>query len=341
MRRDLLKQRPVVIVELGGGGKKGIGYTYTHAAAAQLIDSKLAGQVVGKEALDIPARYLEMREAVRNLGRPGLATMAISAVDCALWDLKARLLNLPLVSLLGQVHKAAHIYGSGGFTSYTEEELAEQLSGWVERGIPRVKMKVGREPDKDPKRVAAAREAVGDGPELFVDANGAYGRKQALHLAWRFSQEWNVGWMEEPRSSEDLEGLRLLRDRGPGNLDIAAGEYGWGTDYFKRMLDAQAVDCLQADVTRCGGVSGWMAAAALCEAYEIPLSAHCAPAEHLHVCCAARPLRHIEYFHDHVRIESMLFDGTVEPKRGELRPDLSRPGMGLEIKRSEVEKFKI
>ena len=331
----------LVVVHAAAGGRSGVGYTYTHAAAAELIRDKLAPKINGLDAMAVPAAWQEMVHAVRNLGRPGLGMMAISAVDCALWDLKAKLLDLPLVTLLGQQHAAAPVYGSGGFTSYSEQQLTEQLGGWVAGGIPRVKMKVGREPRADPQRLAAARRAIGDTAELFVDANGAYGRKQALELAWLFREKYGVGWLEEPRSSEDLEGLRLLRDRGPGGLDIAAGEYGWDLAYFKRLLDAQAVDCLQADITRCGGVTGFLGAASLCEAYQIPLSAHCAPAEHLHVCCAIRPLRHIEYFHDHVRIEGMLFDGAERQRNGELQPDLSRPGMGLEFKRQDAEKYKI
>jgi L-alanine-DL-glutamate epimerase-like enolase superfamily enzyme len=264
--------------------------------------------------------------------------MAISAIDTALWDLKARLLRLPLVTLFGQVHAAMPIYGSGGFTSYSNAKLQEQLGGWVEQGIPRVKMKIGRDPAADPERVAAAREAIGDEAQLFVDANGAYSRKQALEFAYAFS-ELDVSWFEEPVTSDDLPGLHLLRDDGPPGMEIAAGEYGYDVTYFERMLDAQAVDVLQADATRCGGYTGFFQAATLCEAHHLPLSSHCAPALHLHAACAAPPFRHAEYFHDHVRIERMLFEGLPKPNDGALRPDLSQPGNGLELKRQEAAKF--
>ena len=193
-------------------------------------------------------------------------------------------------------------------------------------------------PKRDPERVAAARAAIGDETQLFVDANGAYSRKQALELSYAFS-ELNVSWFEEPVSSDDLAGLHLMRDDGPPGMDIAAGEYGYDITYFQRMLEAQAVDVLQADATRCGGYTGFFQAAALCEAYHLPLSAHCAPALHLPVGCAARPFRHAEYFHDHVRIEQMFFDGVPQPDDGALPPDLSRPGNGLELKRKEAAKF--
>ncbi len=267
--------------------------------------------------------------------------MAIAAIDTALWDLKARLLDLPLVVLLGRAREGVPVYGSGGFTSLTERELAEQLAGWVAEGIPRVKMKIGREPDRDPGRVAVARAAIGEDCELYVDANGAFDRRRehALELAGRLASELRVTWFEEPVSSDDLAGLRFMREHTPAGMEIAAGEYGYTTATFAQLLDAQAVDCLQADVTRCEGVTGFLEVAALCSARHIPLSAHCAPAVHLHACCAARPLRHLEWFHDHVRVERLLFDGVVEPVGGILFPDLTRPGNGLEVKHRECERY--
>jgi L-alanine-DL-glutamate epimerase-like enolase superfamily enzyme len=326
----------IVLVHAWAGEYWGLGYTYADTATAELIRHKLANCVIGHDAMAVPATWTAMVHVIRNLGRPGISAMAIAAVDCALWDLKARLLDLPLVTLLGQVRDGVAVYGSGGFTSYDDRQLATQLAGWVEQGIGRVKMKVGRDPEADPHRVAVARRAIGETPELFVDANGAYGRKQALAMAKLFAEQYGVIWFEEPRSSDDLEGLRLLRDHGPWGMDIAAGEYGYHLPYFKRMLDSEAVDCLQADVTRCGGITGFLGVAALCEAAEMPLSAHCAPAEHAHVCCATRPLRHIEYFHDHVRIEQMFFEGTSVPVQGVLQPDLSRSGMGLVLKQDDA-----
>jgi len=164
-------------------------------------------------------------------------------------DLKARLLDLPLITLLGAVRANVPVYGSGGFTSYSMAQLQEQLGGWVADGISRVKMKIGRQPASDLDRVRAAREAIGPGAELFVDANGAYTRKQALATACAFT-EFDVSWFEEPVSSDDLDGLRLLRDRAPAGMEIAAGEYGYDLFYFRRMLEAGAVDVLQADATR-------------------------------------------------------------------------------------------
>ncbi len=331
----------IVIVRAQAGGRSGLGYSYTEKAAAELIDGKLRDSVEGQDALAPTAAWRTMVGAIRNLGRPGIASAAIAAVDVALWDLKARLLDLPLVQLLGAVRETVPVYGSGGFTSYPIERLQAQLGGWAEQGIGKVKMKVGSKPEADPERVGAAREAIGPAADLFVDANGAYDRKQALAMAEIFAHQYGVSWFEEPVSSDDLEGLRLMRDRAPAGMDITAGEYGYDLYYFRRMLEAGAVDVLQPDCTRCGGVTGFMHAAALCRAYGMPLSAHTAPSIHAHLCCAALTARHIEYFHDHVRIEEMLFDGAQAPRQGELRPDLDRPGLGLELKELEAARFAI
>lgn len=330
----------LVLVEIDAGGKRGLGYSYADSSTAVLIRDTLAEIVEGRDALDISGARAAMVHAIRNLGRPGIASMAISAIDIALWDLKARLLDLPLCKLLGMVRESAPVYGSGGFTSYSDGQLRGQLGGWVDEGLTMVKMKVGREPQRDIARVATARDEIGDGAQLFVDGNGAYARKQALCLAESFA-EHDVAWFEEPVSSDDLEGLRLLRDQAPADMEITAGEYGYDTWYFRRMLEAGAVDVLQADATRCAGITGFMQAAALCNAFQLPLSAHCAPSIHAHPACAAFRLRHIEYFHDHVRIEKMLFDGALAPQDGALHPDLSRAGLGLEFKHADATQYAI
>jgi L-alanine-DL-glutamate epimerase-like enolase superfamily enzyme len=306
-----------------------------------VVNGKLADVVTGHDALRVGEAWAAMWPAVRNYGQTGVVAMAISAVDIALWDLKARLLDLPLVDALDSVHDATPIYGSGGFCNYTDEQLTDQLQGWVEAGIPRVKIKTGREPQRDRHRLAVARSAIGDGVELFTDANGAFTRKQALQWADIY-RDFDVHWFEEPVSSDDLAGLRLLRDRGPGGIDIAAGEYGWNLPYFERMLDAHAVDCLQADVTRCGGISGFLRVGALCDARTLDLSAHCAPQISAQASTGVWHLRHLEYFHDHNRIEHLVFDGCLEPEPGGLlRPDRSRPGCGLTVKKADIEQWRV
>ena len=330
----------LVLVKVQTGTTSGLGYTYADRATALLIEKKLRSRIVGRDAMDIQGLWELMVHSVRNLGRPGISSMAISAVDIAMWDLKARLLKLPVVKLLGQVRPSIQAYGSGGFTSYPITRLQEQLTEWVQSGLECVKMKIGRDPKEDLTRVSAARKAIGEKPELFVDANGAYGRKQSLAQAERFS-DFGVRWFEEPVVSADLEGLRLIGERAPVSMQIAAGEYGYDLLYFRRMLEAAAVDVLQADATRCGGFTGFMQAATLCEAFLTPLSAHTAPSVHQHICCAVPRACSVEYFYDHYRIERMFFEGGAQPVGGQLSPDLSRPGLGLDFKQADAQRYAV
>jgi L-alanine-DL-glutamate epimerase-like enolase superfamily enzyme len=318
-----------------------VGYTYGDAAVVGLVTGKLAPLLSGKGVSDIAARWHEMSSALRNAGRPGAGMMAVSAVDVALWDVKARLLDVSVVDLLHAAHDAVPIYGSGGFTSYSLGRIESQLGGWVEQGIPRVKMKVSRDPEHDPERLDAARKAIGPDTELFVDANGALTRKQAVAWATRFHEHWGVTWFEEPVSSDDLDGLHLVRDRAPGGIDIAAGEYAFLFSDFRNLLEARAVDCMQADVTRCGGITAVVRVGGLCEAHGLDLSGHCAPAVSAHAFCGVVHLRHLEYFHDHVRVERLLFDGTLDPAGGVLRPDRDRAGLGLTFKRRDAERYQV
>jgi L-alanine-DL-glutamate epimerase-like enolase superfamily enzyme len=332
----------VVVAEPRAGGHTGLGFTYATAACATLIRDVLADAVVGADPIDVARVWSAMIASIRNLGRPGVASMAIAAVDTALWDLKARLLDQPLARLLGMVHQEVAVYGSGGFTSYTDKELVAQLTGWAQRDhIPRVKMKVGTawgaDPGRDLARAALAREALGDEVELYVDANGAYSRKQAVRLGRAMAGE-GVTWFEEPVSSDDLDGLREVRDQC--ELDVAAGEYGYDLPYFRRMVQAGAVDCLQADVSRSAGITEWLRVAALAAAHNLEVSAHCAQSLTAHPAAAVPNLRHLEYFHDHARVDRLLFDGVLDPNGGVLRPDLSRPGMGLELKRTDAERYR-
>ena len=330
----------LVLVEVLADGKTGLGYSYADTSTALLIDEVLAPKLIGHDALAIGGAWRTMVQQIRNLGRPGIASMAIAAVDNALWDLKGRLLNVSVAALLGIVRPGIMAYGSGGFTSYSDSQLREQLGGWAEAGFLAVKMKIGRDAAADIGRVHAARDAIGPKVQLFVDANGAYTRKQALYQAHRFRDD-DVTWFEEPVVADDLEGLRLIRDAGPAGMDIAAGEYGYDSWYFRRMLDAGAVDVLQADATRCAGVTGFLLADALCESRFIPLSAHTSPSIHAHACCGTQRAINVEYFYDHARIESMAFDGTLKVTNGLLSPDLSRPGFGLTLKEEDMNQYRV
>lgn len=333
----------LVLVQVRAGDHVGTGWTYTPPAATAFITGTLTDLVVGCDPFDITGIADRMGKAVRNAGRPGIAGCAISAIDVALWDLKARLLQLPLHHLLGAVRDRVPVYGSGGFTTYSADQLTAQLEHWVDQqSIPRVKIKIGQswgtDTERDLARIDQARTVIGADTELYVDANGGYGRKQAIRVMSR-AVDADVRWFEEPVSSDDLAGLRQVREAV--RPDVAAGEYGYTLEYFERMCAAEAVDCLQADVSRCGGITEWLRIAAVAAAHGLEISAHCGPHLHAHVGAATPNLRHVEWFHDHVRIETMFFDGTLDPAGGDLRPDESAPGSGLTLRAGDIDRYRV
>ncbi|KAA0017002.1 enolase C-terminal domain-like protein [Antrihabitans cavernicola] len=333
----------IVVVRIRAGDTVGTGWTYGPVACASVVRDMLADIVLGRDPLDVGAAHEAMVRAVRNAGRPGAIGYAISAVDVALWDLKARLLEVALHRLLGAVRTDVPIYGSGGFTTYDAPQLRTQLSRWVfEQAIPRVKIKVGESwgsnPDRDLERIDQTRRIIGDGTELYVDANGGYTRKQAIRMI-RAADDFDVRWFEEPVSSDDLDGLREVRDAI--SADVAAGEYGYDLYYFRRMCAAGAVDCLQVDASRCGGITEWLRAAAVAASFGLDVSGHCGPHLHAHAAAAIPNLRHLEWFHDHVRIESMFFDGTLNPLGGTVSPDPDAPGHGLTLRTSDIDRYLI
>jgi L-alanine-DL-glutamate epimerase-like enolase superfamily enzyme len=329
----------LVLAEVHADGVTGLGFTYCDPAA-EVITGKLAGVVKGADALMPERAWAQMQVQARQLGHSGIAAMAISAVDVALWDLKARLLGLCLADALPRFHESVPVYGSGGFTNYSDDELREQVAGWVRDGFDRVKIKVGRDKPADPHRVDVVRSVAGRDVEVMVDGNGAYTPQEALLWASRFAQQ-GVTYFEEPLSSEDLHGLAAVRAAAPPGLAIAAGEYGWDLPYFERLLEARAVHILQADVTRCGGITNMLRVDGLCKARCLPFSAHCAPAISAHACCAMETLVHLEYFFDHYRIEGILFEGTLGPSGGRLTPDRGRPGLGLELREDAAGRYEV
>ena len=332
----------LVLVTARAGGQQGIGWSYTAAAAAPVVTGILSEVVTGRSALDVAGASEAMTRALRNVGRPGIGAMALSAADIALWDLKARLLGCSVATLLGRAREDVPVYGSGGFTTYDEARTREQLTGWVEKDrIPRVKIKIGEswggDQPRDLARVALAREVIGPDTELYVDANGGYSTGQAVRMAGQLD-DFGVTWFEEPVSSQDLAGLAVIREQV--RPDVAAGEYSWTLADSARLLDAGAVDCLQLDVTRCGGITEFLRGAALSAAHNVQVSGHCAPNLHAPVAAAVPNLRHLEYFHDHQRIERMFFDGTLDPQGGFLTPDAGRPGLGLELRSADAERYR-
>jgi L-alanine-DL-glutamate epimerase-like enolase superfamily enzyme len=331
----------VVVVRARAGSDHGLGWTYAPRAAGTLVTELLADVVKGRGVEENPAANEAMARVLRNAGRAGLGAMALSAVDIALWDLSARVAGRPLYELLGRARDAIPVYGSGGFTTYDDSQTEKQVREWLSAGIQHVKIKIGESwgsaERRDLHRVQVVRDVVGPAVGIFVDANGGYGVGQARRMA-RALEGLGVVWFEEPVSSDDLVGLRSVREST--TIDVAAGEYAWSPLDARRLLESQAVDCLQADITRCGGVTGFLRIAALADAFGIDVSGHCAPALHVHAALAAPRLRHVEYFHDHVRIESMLFTEAPAPLDGVLYADPDRPGLGLDLS-PQAERYRV
>ncbi len=318
-----------VTVEVSAGGHVGLGWTYSSPAAVGVVTSHLAPALVGRDARDITGAWWAMERAGRNLGVGGLYQQAVSAADMACWDLKAKLLGVPLSTLLGQCRAGVPIYGSGGFVNQTEDQFSEQVQWWREHGCRAMKIKIGRDWSDDWRRVQLLRELAGEGVELMVDANGAYALGQARRHGEQLAAS-GVTWFEEPVSSDDLEGLRVLR--AVLDCDVAAGEYVSRSFDAARLLPV--VDCLQLDATRCGGFTGFLACAALAEAANREISAHCAPALHAQVAVAVPHLRNLEWFADHAALEPLLVDGCPEPREGSLAPANDGPGHGMTLSRS-------
>ncbi len=313
-----------VIVHAHAGDATGLGWTYSSPAAAAVVAGHLRDVVVGREIADITGTVEAMHRACRNYGTRGLVTQALSAVDIALWDLQSRLRGLPLTTLLGRCRAAVPIYGSGGFTNLDDQQLAEHVGEWRTAGCAAMKIKIGQDwgsdIDRDLARVNALRELAGDDVELMVDANGAYSSAQARRVGAALDH-LGVTWFEEPVSSDDTDGLATVRHTV--RCDVAAGEYI--ADLYDVRQLAPVVDCLQLDATRCGGYSGWLAAASIAAAHNLDVSAHCAPALHTPVAAAIPHLRHIEYFIDHTRLDAELFDGLLHRRTAGLNPTCRDP----------------
>ncbi len=319
-----------VVVQAHAGEATGLGWTYSSPAAAAVISEELAGVVTGRDPFDITGAWEAMHRHCRNIGTRGLVMQALSAVDIALWDLKARLRDEPLSVLVGQARETVPIYGSGGFTTLDDTELGAQVATWQAAGCAAMKIKIGQDwganLTRDLARVCHLRELAGDDVELMVDANGGYSVAQARR-AGAALDDLGVIWFEEPVSSDDIDGLRVVRHAV--RCDVAAGEYV--SDRYDARRLAPVVDCLQLDATRCGGYTGWLAGAAIAASHNLQVSAHCAPALHVPVAAAVTNLRHIEYFIDHTRLEPKLFDGLTTAANGALTPNTTSPGHGISV----------
>ena len=323
-------------------GVEGLGIGQAAPGARQVIESALKDLLLDQDPFCIEKLWSDMFRRVRGYGRKGVAFCALSAVDIGLWDLKAKALGLPLYRLLGPYTDTVPIYGSGGWTNFTTEELVAEMVAYVDQGINRVKMKVGKDfggsERKDLERVAAVREAVGEDVALYVDANNGYYAKQAVYMAKEF-EAYQVGWFEEPVLADDIQGLVDIRRAI--NIPVASGEHEYTRYGFKELIARGCVDIVQPDVGRVGGVTEWLKVAHMAHAFNLPVAPHAVQLVHLHLACATPNLKVVEYLNTSLETDRVWYTEFPEPRDGMWSPYPDRPGLGLELDPYAVEKWSV
>lgn len=311
-------------------------------SAVRSVIEGLKGSLIGEDPMNIERIWFRMFWLVRGFGRKGVALSAISAIDTALWDLKAKALNLPLYKLLGSFTDAVPVYGSGGWTNLSEKELVKEQVGWVERGFKGIKIKVGKDfgsaEKEDVRRLAAVRKAVGDDIAIYIDANNGYYAKQAIALAPRF-EEYNVGFFEEPVIADDIEGLAAVSRET--KIPVATGEHEYTKYGFKELLVRGAADILQPDVGRVGGVSEWMKVAHMAHGFNLPVANHSLHLISLHLACATPNFFIFEYLGMMEEADKFFYTEIPMPKDGMLSPFPDKPGLGLELKPDVIAKYQV
>ena len=323
-------------------GFEGLGIGQASPGVRQVIEADLKGLLIGQDPFNIEKLWNDMFWRVRGYGRKGVAFCALSAVDIGLWDLKAKALGLPLYELLGPFTDSVPIYGSGGWTNLTQEELVAEMAGYVEQGIKRVKMKVGKDFGKsereDLQRLAAVRKTLGDDVAIYVDANNGYYSKQAIYMAKEFEQ-FQVGWCEEPVLADDITGLAEIKHAT--SIPIATGEHEYTKHGFRELIAGGGVDIVQPDVGRVGGVTEWMKVAHMAHAFNLPVAPHAVQLVHLHVACATPNLKVVEYMNTALEGDRVWYTEFPQQSGGLWSPFPDKPGLGLELDPYAVEKWAV
>ena len=323
-------------------GFEGLGIGQASPGVRQVIEADLKGLLIGQDPFNIEKLWNDMFWRVRGYGRKGVAFCALSAVDIGLWDLKAKALGLPLYKLLGPFTDSVPIYGSGGWTNLTQEELVAEMAGYVEQGIKRVKMKVGKDFGKsereDLQRLAAVRKTLGDDVAIYVDANNGYYSKQAIYMAKEFEQ-FQVGWFEEPVLADDIGGLAEIKHAT--SIPIATGEHEYTKHGFRELIAGGGVDIVQPDVGRVGGVTEWMKVAHMAHAFNLPVAPHAVQLVHLHLACATPNLKVVEYMNTSLEGDRVWYTEFPQPSGGMWSPFPDKPGLGLELDPYAVERWAV
>ena len=311
-------------------------------ATQALVEGSFKELLVGENPLWVEKLWDDLFWCIRGVGRKGLAFCALSAVDIALWDLKAKHFNVPLYQLLGPYTESVPVYGSGGWTHFDLDELVAEQTHYVERGFKAVKMKVGKDFGKrereDIERLAAVRDAVGDDIEIYVDANNGYYAKQAIYMGKAF-EEYGVGWFEEPVLADDIDGLAAVAKAI--DIPVATGEHEYTKYGFKDLIARGGADIVQPDVARVGGVTEWLKVAHLAHAFNLPVAPHAYQLIHLHLACATPNLKVVEYLGVSEESDKLFYKGFPEPENGMWSPDPDKPGLGLELDTDAVAEYMV
>jgi L-alanine-DL-glutamate epimerase-like enolase superfamily enzyme len=315
-------------------GLEGIGVTYHEVggeATCELINRNMAPKLIGRDPLETEAIWQELFHYLRGIGRKGLMFCALSAIDIALWDLKGKIVDLPLCKLLGGARTKVPVYASGGWTSYSDEELVDEIEGMIARGFTAVKFKVGFDGGqnlrRDAERVRKVREAVGPDIKLLVDANNSFDAATAVQLANRI-REYDITLFEEPVFADDIPGLARFK-RGT-DIPLATGEHEYTKFGVRDLLIHEAADIVQVDGARAGGYTEMLKCAALTQAWNVKFAPHAMENVHLQLAAAVPNALFLERLLMFEDLTALVFRDAPLPIGGFMHvPNL--PGLGLEL----------
>lgn len=320
----------------GMGSRFPLGANLIHHA----IQDNLKPVVLNKDPMMSEAIWEAMYRQTILIGRQGAVMRALSCIDIAIWDLKAKIVNQPLYKLLGGFTDEVKAYASGGYYEAGKDAagLAKEIEFYRSRGFDSFKIKIGLlSPRQEDERIAAAREAAGDG-KLAVDANNAW---RSMAEAWpyvRLLEKYDLWWLEEPFSPDDRPAYRELAQRT--SLPISSGELECGRDSFREYIEARSVHILQTDASVVGGITEWKRVAAMAAGWNLPLAPHWIPEVHAHLLASIPNGWPVEYFLPESEILNFikLVENPLEATNGRIRLG-DEPGHGIRYNRAAIESY--
>ena len=332
----------VVVDVATDAGLHGIGVTYHEVggeAIREFILHAVKPKLLGRSPFETEALYEENFHYMRGVGRKGLAFCAYSAVDIALWDIKGKALGMPLYRLLGGNNPQVEIYASGGWTSYTTEELVAEAKLMVSQGYKKIKLKVGVDGGKnlaeDVRRVAAVREAIGPDIGFMLDANNVWRAATAIQFANRI-REYDIEFFEEPVFADDIPGLAEFK-RGT-DIPLATGEHEYTRYGIRDLILGNAVDIVQCDTTRIGGYTETLRAMAISQAWNKGFAPHGMEHIHMHLVAAAPNGLYLEKLFMFGELVDNVYLNAPKPVNGILTiPE--KPGLGLELNTDYLKEY--